>query len=188
MPDFEVTDDLIADWSDWYGSVLDVKRRQAEDEALQRFAQAHGLTEHQAWKVRRYATAPSHGDESFQRKLTDMIVNSMYGDDGHAPWPQDYVEARKLVDTLLGSSKTLKYVDNRAVEGSRMKPLYHYPDEVEKLRHTSLGKKLFLDQSDLLEYIVSLIKTWEGDLPKPSFPRRTKWDDLDAPSPNTPGQ
>lgn len=192
MPDFEVTPDLLADWQDWYGSPVQRKYLRARREAIERFAAANNLTEFQAQQVRRYAEVPNDSDEAVEQNLTDMIVNSIYGDDGHAPWAAEYVEARKIVDRLLGYSSKNTYVGNRAVGEHRGGPLFSYPDEVEEIRNSELGKKFYLDKSDVLDFAVSLLKKWDyrskesrysADI---TFPRREDWTDLDAVSPNTP--
>lgn len=176
QPDFEITDDMQADWEDWYESPLERKIKALRQEALDQFAQTHGITERQAAHVAYYTKRLGYL-EGIINEVTNVLVEFMY-----APWevsyPQDYDEARAFAKKLMG------YGDRK--KGHNFF-LYTYPDEVAALLETPEAKKLYLNE-EKMAYIVHLIKSWHGrshgrEAIKPSLPRRKTWKDLDEPSP-----
>lgn len=179
QPDFEITDNMQADWEDWYVSVLELKMKALRKEALKRFAETHGITERQAAHIE-YYTKRIPSQEKLVNEVTDVIVELMY-EAWELPYPQDYDEARAFTKKLLW------YGDR---EKGHKRFLYTYPDDVADLLETPEAKRLYLNE-EKMAYIVHLVKSWHGryhgrEAIEPTLPRRKNWKDLDEPSPYLP--
>lgn len=117
------------------------------EKAVEEFARENEISRQEAWAVWLMATRPQ-SKEAMRQELTERIVNMMY-DATEAPWDDDYIKARELVNIMLSTSQNPEH----------RYPTYHYDEELMALSSSDLGKKLFLTPEAML-YLGEIIRSW----------------------------